>query len=110
VLTMASAHVTRARGVRSARVRPTPKPSSIARQVPRPIPRKPKAAPRARLPDPLSRQLELIALHLGVLYATCVTVERALKGQGAEQDEEIARCLMVSVRGSHLEILKKPAR
>jgi hypothetical protein len=35
-----------------------------------------------------------VAQHLEVLYATCVTVRLALKAQNAEQDEDIARCLM----------------
>jgi hypothetical protein len=38
-----------------------------------------------------------VALRLEVLHATCVTVEMALKHQNAEQDEEIARCLMRNV-------------
>jgi predicted nucleotidyltransferase len=35
-----------------------------------------------------------MVLRLEILYATCVTVRLALTVQGAEQDAEIARCLM----------------
>lgn len=94
---MASAHVARARGMRSAR---TLKQTSAARQsISRPLPGEPKATLRVRRRDPLSGQLELIALQLGVLYSTCVTVERTLRGRDAEQDAEIACCLMHNVTG-----------
>ena len=42
----------------------------------------------------LTAALRSVALQLGLLYATCVTVRLALKAQNAEQDAEMARCLM----------------
>jgi hypothetical protein len=96
---MATAHVTRARGVRSARTRAT-------RQSPPSAPRRP-ASPRSKPPtapqsEPPRREawrvrLVEIAHRLEVLYSTCVTVELALKGQNGDQDEDIARCLMRNV-------------
>jgi hypothetical protein len=117
---MATAHVTRARGVRSARTRATrqsPPPVPGASPAPRrPVsPRsKPKPTPR-RAPHPVEelRALGQMARRLEVLYSTCVTVELALKGQNGEQDEEIARCLMRNVTeplSEHAEALQAIVR
>jgi hypothetical protein len=38
-----------------------------------------------------------MVLRLKLLYSTCVTVRLALKAQNAEQDEDMARCLMWQV-------------
>jgi hypothetical protein len=35
-----------------------------------------------------------MAQRLEVIYSTCVTVQWALRGQNAEQDADLARCLM----------------
>jgi hypothetical protein len=96
---MATAHVTRARGARSARTRATPKTSSAARHaIPRPVPRTstPAHRPKSR-PAELSAALADVARRLEVLYSTCVTVQLALKAQNAEQDADISRCLMQQV-------------
>jgi hypothetical protein len=82
---MATAHVTRGRGARSAQARFTPKTS-----------RKPPRAHRPHASE-LSVQLAQIVLRLKLLYSTCVTVRLALKAQNAEQDEDMARCLMWQV-------------
>jgi hypothetical protein len=35
-----------------------------------------------------------VAQHLEGIYSTCVTLQWALRGQNAEQDADLARCLM----------------
>lgn len=41
--------------------------------------------------------LKSVAWRLTAAYATCVTVQAALEGQMAEQDEDFARCLRSGV-------------
>jgi hypothetical protein len=43
--------------------------------------------------DALIGELTEMAWRLAVVYCTCVTVQAALEGQGAERDGEFARCL-----------------
>jgi hypothetical protein len=77
-------HPTR-RGItsnRSARSRPSKRPSTIVRAV----------AKRE-----LASELHGIARLLGVVYSTCVTAELALQGQNADQDHDILSALRVHV-------------
>jgi hypothetical protein len=100
---MASAHHTRAPGARSVPKSPpaaaaAASPSSVSRRraAARPKP-KPERQRDPQHPEALRRQLAQMVLRLEILYATCVTVRLALKAQGAEQEEEMARCLMWQV-------------
>lgn len=59
-----------------------------------PIPTLPSIADAHR---ELVGELKSVAWRLAAAYSACVTVQAALAGQMAEQDEEFARCLRSGV-------------
>lgn len=50
----------------------------------------------------LAAALREIANHLNIAYATCVTVQSALRGQNSDEDTEIEACLRTHVGGAIL--------
>jgi hypothetical protein len=93
---MATRHFSRGLGARTAaRSSPSRSPSTRSSK-PLSVPaRRRRSVPKATA---YSRELiaELVGMaqRLEVIYSTCVTVQRALVGQNADQDTDLARCLM----------------
>jgi hypothetical protein len=87
---MADRHFSRRPRVRPAQRAVEPRSGS---QPPRSSRRSGPASSTLKGRDALIGELTEMAWRLAVAYCTCVTVQAALEGQGAERDGEFARCL-----------------
>jgi hypothetical protein len=96
---MAARHFSRGLGARTAaRSSPSRSPSKRPSK-PQSVPaRRSRSAPKTVVYSrELIAELAGMAQRLEVIYSTCVTVQRALIGQNADQDTDIARCLRLHV-------------